>query len=109
MTTRQAQTTNVTQEALSTDQCAEVIINTVKELRKKAGIAADQPISLYVPDAQLIRSTLVEKGDYIRRQINAVDVVRINVKAGIPMPAHIPQVELHNLDESPTTIGIDVS
>lgn len=109
MTTSQVETTRTTAEALSTEECAAVIINTVKELRAAAGIAESQPISLYVPNAQLIRSTLAERGDEIRRQINAVDVVQVNVKAGIPMPAHIPQAELHNLDESPTTIGIDVS
>ncbi len=110
MMAQQANRSSVpTQKALSTEQCAEVIINTVKQLRADAGIAMDQPISLYVPNAQLIRSTLTERGDEIRRQINAVDVVQTNVRAGIPMPAHIPQVELHNLDESPTTIGIDVS
>lgn len=109
MNTQQGKTTSATQEALSTAECAEVIIKTVKQLRADAGIAASQPISLYVPNAQLIRSTLTERGDYIREQINAADVVQINVKAGIPMPAHIPQMELHNLDESPTTIGIDAS
>jgi hypothetical protein len=102
MTTEQA-------EVLSTEECAAVLIDTVKQLRAEAGIAENQAISLYVPNAQLIRSTLAERGDEIRRQINAVDVVQVNVRAGIPMPAHIPQVELHNLDESPTTIGIDVS
>lgn len=109
MTTQRDKTTGASQEALSTAECAEVIINTVKQLRADAGIVESQSISLYVPNAQLIRSTLAEKGNYIRQQINAVDVVQTNVRAGIPMPAHIPQVELHNLDESPTTIGIDVS
>ncbi|MFZ4661140.1 MAG: hypothetical protein ACOYNY_29275 [Caldilineaceae bacterium] len=101
MTTEQA-------EVLSTEECTAVLIDTVKQLRAEAGIAENQAISLYVPNAQLIRSTLAERGDEIRRQINAVDVVQVNVRAGIPMPAHIPQVERHNLDESPTTIGIDV-
>lgn len=109
MTRQQAATTSTPHEVLSTAECAEVIINTVKQLRTEAGISAEQSISLYVPNAQLIRSTLSERGDYIREQINAIDVVQTNVRAGIPMPAHIPQVELHNLDESPTTIGIDVS
>lgn len=109
MTMRKADAPNPTREALSTAECADILIKTVKELRVEAGIADDEPISLYVPNAQLIRSTLTEKGDYIREQINAADIVQVNIKAGIPMPAHIPQIELHNLDESPTTIGIATS
>lgn len=109
MTSRQAGAAGQQNQVLSTEECAEVIIRTVAQLRDKAGIAADQDISLYVTDAQLIRSTLAEKGDYIRERTHVVDVVRVNVKAGNPMPAHLPQVELHNLDQGPTTIGIEAS
>lgn len=107
MTTKQ--TNSADNQVLSTDECAEVIIRTVEQLRDEAGISTEQEISLYVTDAQLIRSTLAEKGDYIRERTHAVDVVRVNVKAGNPMPAHLPQVELHNLDQGPTTIGIEES
>ena len=96
-------------EVLSIDECAKVIIDTVAQLRTEAGIAADQEISIYVTDVPLIRSTLKEKGDYIHEQTHAVDVVRVNVDAGNPMPAHLPQRELHNLDKSPATIAIDES
>jgi hypothetical protein len=105
MTTKPVNTAG-TPKVSSTAECAEVIINAVKQLRREAGIADSHPISLYVTDVQLIRSTLSEKEDYIREQINAVDVVRVNVKAGNPMPAHLPQVDVHTLDESPATIGI---
>lgn len=109
MTTKGSNAVDKQAEVLSTEECAEVIIRTVEQLRDEAGIAADQEISLYVTDAQLIRSTLAEKGDYIRERTHAVDVVRVNVKAGNPMPAHLPQMELHNLDQGPTSIGIDES
>lgn len=109
MTTRQAGAAGKQDQVLSTDDCAEVIIRTVEQLRDEVGLAADREISIYVTDAQLIRSTLAEKGDYIRERTHAVDVVRVNVKAGNPMPAHIPQVELHNLDQGPTSIGIEES
>lgn len=103
------QNTNHQPEALSTAACAEVIIQTVAQLRAEAGLDAEQDISIYVTDAQLIRSTLAERGDYIREKTHAVDVVRTNVKAGIPMPAHLPQVELHNLNDGPATIAIEES
>jgi len=109
MTTRQTTGTDNQDEVLSIEECAEVIINTVRQLRSEAGFGADQEISIYVTDAQMIRSTLGEMGDYIRKQTNAVDVVRVNVKAGNPMPAHLPQVELHNLDDGPATIAIEKS
>lgn len=109
MTTRQAGTADNQNPVVSTEECAEVIIRTVEQLRDEAGLAADQEISIYVTDAQLIRSTFAEKGDYIRDRTHAVDVVRVNVKAGNPMPAHLPQVELHNLDQGPTSIGIQES
>ena len=96
-------------EVLSIEECAEVIIQTVQQLRSEAGFADDQDISIYVTDAQMIRSTLGEMGDYIREQTHAVDVVRVNVKAGNPMPAHLPQVEVHNLDDGPATIAIEKS
>lgn len=96
-------------EVLSTAECAEVIIRTVAQLRTEAGLADDQEISIYVTDAQLIRSTLAERGDYIREKTHAVDVVRTNVKAGNPMPAHLPQVELHTLNDGPATIAIEES
>lgn len=108
MTTGQAGAGNQNR-VLSIDECAEVIIGTVEQLRAKAGLTAAQEISIYVTDAQLIRSTLAEKGDYIRKRTHAVDLVRVNVKAGNPMPAHLPQVELHNLDQGPTSIGIEKS
>lgn len=100
---------NDQEEAMSIEGCAEVIIDTVQQLRSEAGVADDQEISIYVTDAQIIRSTLAEMGDYIREQTNAVDVVRVNIKAGNPMPAHLPQVELHNLDDGPATIAIEKS
>lgn len=97
------------QEVLSIDACAEAIIQTVTQLRSEAGLVEDQAISIYVTEVPLIRSTLNQKEEYIREKTNAVDVVRVNVKAGIPMPAYIPQMEMHNLDESPATIGIQES
>lgn len=109
MTNRQTMNTGNQNEVLTIEECAEVIINTVQQLRSQAGIADDQEISIYVTDAQMIRSTLTEMGDHIREQTNAVDVVRVNVKAGNPMPAHLPQVELHNLDDGPATIAIEKS
>ncbi|MBX3011663.1 MAG: hypothetical protein KF832_09140 [Caldilineaceae bacterium] len=105
-------TTTVThddQAVLSTAECAEVIIETVAQLRTEAGLSADQDISIYVTDAQLIRSTLTERGDYIREKTHAIDLVRTNVKAGIPMPAHLPQKELHSLNDGPATIAIEES
>lgn len=109
MTTKGANAVDQQEQVLSTDECAEVIIRTVAQLRDEAGMSADQDISIYVTDAQLIRSTFAEKGDYIRERTHAVDVVRVNVKAGNPMPAHLPQVELHTLDQGPTSIGIEES
>ncbi|MEZ4732775.1 MAG: hypothetical protein R3E79_37200 [Caldilineaceae bacterium] len=112
MTTRQAKSTenqNTEHEVLSVDECAEVLIDTVAQLRTEAGVADEQEISIYVTDVPLIRSALKQKGDYIHEKTNAVDVVRVNVEGGQPMPAHLPQRELHNLDRSPATIAIEES
>lgn len=110
MTTRQGtQSSNGKRdkEILSVEECAAAIIQYVEQLRADADLTDDQEISIYVTDVPLIHSTLSEKGDYIRQKTNAVDIVQVNVKAGEPMPAHLPQVEVHHFDRGPATIAIE--
>ncbi|GEM_PF-1697419 len=94
-------------EILSVEKCAEMLIQYVNQLRTESGVDPDQAISIYVTNVPLIRSTFTAMGDYIREQTNAIDVVQVNVKAGNPMPAHLPQIEVHEFDQGPATIAID--
>jgi len=95
-------------EVLSVEAAAELLIQYVNQLRADAGVDEEQEISIYVTSVPLIHSALTEMGDYIREQTNAVDVVQVNVKAGNPMPAHLKQIEVHEFDQGPASIGIDV-
>ncbi len=95
------------EEVLSVEEAAELIVKYVNQLREENGIGKDEEISIYVTGVQLIRSAFAEMGDYIRKQTNAIDVVQVNVKAGNPMPAHLPQIEVHEFDQGPATIAID--
>lgn len=94
-------------EVLSVEDAAELLVHYVNQLRAEAGIDEDTEISLYVTSVPLIHSTLTEMGDYIREQTNAIDIVQVDVKAGNPMPAHLPQIEVHEFDQGPASIGID--
>jgi len=92
---------------MSTEECAQVIIDQVAQLRKEADIAADQEVSIYVTDVPLVHNTLSQYHERIREQANAVDIVQVNIKAGNPMPANLPQVELSTLDDGPAVIAIE--
>ncbi len=105
--TQQTNQSTTENKVLSVEEAAEVLIQYVKQLRADAGIDETQEISIYVTNVQLINSMLTEMGDYVREQTNAVDIVQVNVKAGNPMPAHLTQIEVHEFDQGPATIGID--
>ena len=94
-------------EALSVEEAAELLIQYVNQLRDQAGLDDDHEITIYVTDVKLLHSTLAEMGDYIREQTNALSIVQVNSEAGNPMPAHLPQLEVHEFDQGPATIGID--
>jgi len=94
-------------EVLSVEECAELLIDYVNQLRDETGLDDEQEISIYVTDVPLIHSTLAEMGDYIREQTNAVTIVQVDLRSGTPMPAHLPQIEVHEFDLGPATIGID--
>lgn len=94
-------------EIMSVEECAQVIIDQVKQLRAQADISHDREVSIYVTDVPLIHSTLSEYEERIRQQTNASDIVQVNVKAGNPMPKNLTQVELHTLDDGPAIIAIE--
>ncbi len=94
-------------EVMSVEECAQVIIDQVQQLRQQANISRDQPVAIYLTNVPLVHSTLSEYEDRIRQQTNASDIVQVNIKAGNPMPANLRQVELHTLDDGPTVIAID--
>jgi len=94
-------------EVMSTEECAQVIIDQVAQLRQQANIATDHTVSIYVTDVPLVHNTLSQYNERIRQQANAIDIVQVNIKAGNPMPENLPQVELHTLDDGPAVIAIE--
>ena len=100
-------TNTAEREIMSVEECAQVLIEQVKQLRLQADITNDRAVSIYVTDVPLVHSTLSEYDERIRQQTNASDIVQVNIKAGNPMPKNLPQVELYTLDDGPTVIAIE--
>ena len=76
----------------SVEECAAVLIRTIQQLREENDIA-DEEVSLYVTDAPIVHSTLLEYQDEVMEKANLVNIVQVNVKAGNPMPEALPQVD----------------
>lgn len=88
------------------EECASVLVLTVQKLRNENNISEDEEVSLYVTDAPIVHSTLSEYREDIMQKANLVDIVQVNIKAGTPMPAMIPQIEC-TIGDDEVTIGID--
>ncbi len=97
----------VDREITSVEQCAELLIDHIKQLRQEQNIADEQEISIYVTDVPLVHSTLSTLGDRVKRATNAVDIVQVNIQAGNPMPENLPQREIHVFSKEPVTVAID--
>lgn len=93
---------NSADNVASVEECADVLVRTVQQLRNENNISQEEQVSLYVTDAPLIHSTLSEFKDKIKEQAKLVDVVQVNPKAGIPMPEALPQVDCEIGDERVT-------
>lgn len=95
------------EEINSVEQCAELLIDHVKQLRQEQNIADDEKISIYVTDVPLVHSTLSKLSSRIESATNAADIVQVNLQAGNPMPKDLPQHQIHVFSEEPVIVAIE--
>lgn len=108
MVTQQTQTRKSTgEEITSVEQCAELLIDHVKQLRQEQSIGDNQEISIYVTDVPLVHSTLSELSDRIEKATNATDIVQVNVKAGNPMPENLAHHQINVFSKEPVIVAIE--
>lgn len=91
-------------DVMSVEECAQVLISTVKDLRSENGLSEGE-VTLYLIDAPLIHSTLSEYREEIMEKASLVAIVQVNEEAGVPMPEAIPQVE-KQIGDDIVTVGI---
>lgn len=94
-------------EIESVEQCAELIIDHVKQLRQEQGIGDGEKISVYITDVPLVHSTLSEQSEKIEKATGAADIVQVNVQAGNPMPENLPHHEITVFSKEPVIIAIE--
>lgn len=97
----------VDREITSVEQCAELLIDHVEQLRQEQNIANDEEISIYVTDVPLVHSMLSEYGDRVEKATNAIDIVQVNIQAGNPMPDNLPHHEIGVFSKEPVTVAIE--
>lgn len=111
MTTKTAPTVGSnakdTQEITSVEQCAELLIDHVQQLRQEQNIADNEEISIYITDVPLVHSTISEYGNRLEQATNATDIVQVNLQAGNPMPEHLPHHEIGLFSQEPVRVAID--
>lgn len=83
------------------------IIEEIRQLRQQSGIG-DGRISLYITDTPLVRGILHEHEAAIRQAINAVDIVQVDVNAGMPSPEGHPH-HTFTLGEDEVTIAMETA
>lgn len=97
----------VDREITSVEQCAELLIDHVEQLRQEQNIADDEEISIYVTDVPLVHSMLAEYGARVEKVTNATDIIQVNIKAGNPMPENLPHHEIGVFSKEPVTVAIE--
>ncbi len=85
----------------------QTILSEVKRLRQESDLG-DQRISLYITDTPLVRGILNEHKAEMRKAINAVDIVQVEVDAGIPTPQEHPH-RTFSLGEDKVTIAMEAA
>jgi hypothetical protein len=83
----------------------ENIVREIEQLRQESGIG-DERVALYITDTPLVRGILHEYGDEIRQSVNAVNIVQVDVNAGIPQPEEHPH-RTFALGEDQVTISME--
>lgn len=83
----------------------QTILNEAQRLRRDSGMG-DERVSLYITDTPLVRGILHEHEADMRKQLNAVDIVQVEVDAGIPNPKEHPN-RTFTLGEDRVTIAME--
>lgn len=102
-----AGTNGTDKEVESVEQCAEIIIDHVKQLRQEQGFGDGENVSIYITDVPLVHSTLSEYSDKIEKATGASDIVQVNVQAGNPMPEDLPRHEITVFSKEPVVVAIE--
>ena len=85
----------------------EEIVRQVKPLRQESGVGNER-ISLYITDTPLVRGILHQYADDVRQTGNAVDIVQVDVDAGIPLPEEHAH-RTFTLGEDKVTIAMEAA
>ena len=85
----------------------QTILDEAQRLRRESDLG-DERISLYITDTPLVRGILHEHEDDMRKQLNAVDIVQVEVDAGIPNPKAHPN-RTFTLGEEEVTIAMEAA
>jgi hypothetical protein len=83
----------------------EDIVSQIQQLRQESGIKNER-VALYITDTPLVRGILHEYADEIRQTANAVNIVQVDVDAGIPQPEEHPH-RTFPLGEDKVTISME--
>jgi len=78
---------------------ARELVRRIQQLRKDAGLAISDRITLYVSDSPLTAGLLAAYGDYIKEETLAVDLVQNGVPGDLPQARFV-------LGESDVTVGL---
>jgi len=97
------------QEITSVEQCAELLIDHVQQLRQEQNLDDDEQVSIYITDVPLVHSTIAEYGRRLEQATNAADIVQVNLQAGNPMPKDLPHHQIGRFSKEPVTVAIEHS
>lgn len=84
----------------------EVIVREVERLRQASGVG--ERIALYITDTPLVRGILHEYADEMSQSLNVVNIVQVDVNAGIPSPDVHPH-RTFTLGEDKVTIALEAA
>ena len=90
----------------SVKACADILVESVNQIRKDNDISEDQDISIYVIDAPIVHSAIAQFGEHIQERTNAHSIVQVNLDVGNPMPDALPQIEVI-IGDDPVVIAVE--
>ena len=90
----------------SIQECADILVQSVNQLREEHRILDEQDISIYVMDAPIVHSAVAQFGEQIQYRTNAFSIVQVNIDAGQPMPEALPQLEV-TIGDEPVVIAVE--
>ena len=90
----------------SVKECADILVQSVNQIRKDNDISECQDISIYVIDAPIIHSTITQFDKHIKERTNAHRIIQVNIDGGTPMPEALPQIEV-TIGNDPVVIAVE--